>query len=174
MSEWWVDCPQLPLTSDQWELAAKIGCKRRIDSVLRDYQNPNTGNDSWDMDIEGALAELVVAEYLGLEWSQSIDNLDGPDVGYNVQVRSTHNVDSPELPVREKDKPGDYFVSVAHVPRCKNFIIAGCIPGVFAKTDEFWRNANQKGVGYWAVPQKRLSSVRNLKRHLDMLPIPVL
>jgi hypothetical protein len=132
-------------------MAACVGVRRRVASL--DYDKSKTyGEDEWDIDIEGACAELVVAKHLHVYWDGSIYTFKFPDLGGDIQVRHTIRMNG-RLIFRRRDDERERYVFV--VGRFPNYHICGWIYGYEAKKDEFLANPNNKEEA-WFVPQQEL------------------
>lgn len=100
-------------------LAVNAGVMRRLNAV-RNGRKEEYGRHpaaSWNEDINGCIAELALAKYLGIFWSGTVGRLDLPDVG-TLQVRSKTEVGH-RLVIRRSDKDAEPFVSVlVGIPVC--------------------------------------------------------
>lgn len=150
-----------PLTHEEMTHAAWVGINRRLDSIKRNRTEKTAlGNDSlWDVDVESAATELLVAKNLGLYWNclaAEPHKLDG-DVG-NVEVRHTQYY-SGHLVVSHEEKDDSPFVLV--VGKYPRYEIRGWLFGKAAKQKAFWRDRHTaktaKKPAYF-VPQEHLIS----------------
>ena len=72
--------------------------------------NPNRHTErksDWATDIDGALAEIAPAKWLGVWYEPTNMNFKGPDVGRQVQTRST-TYENGHLIFRPNDKPNQH------------------------------------------------------------------
>jgi len=142
------------------EVAALVGCRRRIESRANDraYTDGWDGSNGWEIDIEGAAAEMAYAKFRGHYWSASVGSfcLDcpkGPDINDNVQIRSTKHKGG-ALIVREDDNADHYYVLLTGTaPR---FTVRGYIQGIFAKNETYLTAPNGRPAAYF-VPQSALN-----------------
>lgn len=146
--------------------AAVAGLQRRFKAIQREAKD-NQGGDLGDRfvtDIHGAIAELTVAKALNLYCNLSSSDRDLPDVGFNVEVRSSTNVKA-DMPIRPKDtqKPNfantKFYFVVGIYPRTT---IVGWLYGKDCVKPEYWKEATNNPfqpnrTSYWAVPQSALN-----------------
>ena len=116
-------------------LAANAGIMRRVSALRRGRADlyPDASRPMWDRDINGALAEVAVAKWMGVFWSGTVGRVDLPDVG-NLQVRSKTQ-DGDRLVVRPDDDDADIFVSVLVQP--PQYRLCGWLYGREAKREEW-------------------------------------
>jgi len=119
------------------------------------------GPDHWlKINIQGAMAELVVACAIGAEdaWVECVEDyhaLKG-DVVDHLQVRSTYNPEN-GLILHPKDKDDDCFVLV-HLDRDHNYaMLRGWLWAHEGKKDEFWPGKHPDRPCF-TVPPRRLHS----------------
>jgi len=122
--------------------------------------------DHWlKINIQGAMAELVVAHVVGTEdaWVECVENyhdLKG-DVVDHLQVRSTYNPNN-GLILHPKDKDDDCFVLV-YLDRDHDFaVLRGWLWAHEGKKDEFWPGKHPDRPCFTVPP-----------RHLSPCPVPV-
>lgn len=140
--------------------AAIAGLQRRFRAIQRnaiDNQGDIT-RDEFATDIHGAIAEATVAKALGLYCNMSSMDRALPDVGYNIEVRSSQNPKA-LMPIRPRDKDdAKYYFVVGVYPNTK---IVGWKWGKDCKKDAYWverdKHGNQLNKPYWAVPQSDLN-----------------
>jgi hypothetical protein len=139
--------------------AGTVGLIRRIVSVgkLNDQMHSPDANP-WQIDIEGAMAEMAYAKAMGMFWSGSVGTFKAPDVG-DVQIRSTPRA-SNSLIIRANDKDDDIFVLV--VGSAPEYTIAGYIRGEDGKKQEWVRSPNGGSAAYF-VPQAALRPINELR-----------
>ena len=159
-------CPKVVLSYNAAQFAATIGVKRRVQSLQfskgPDYhKRPHNPARMWKNDIEGAVAELAFAKFLGVEWNAGINTFKQPD-GLDYQVRST-TIPNYSLVVRQKDSDYDKYVLVIgysmymwdfHPP---TYYIVGWVPGKDAKQED-WAYSPRENFHYYLVPQKELKN----------------
>lgn len=156
------------LSEEECMQAAVLGAARRIKSKtagLRDNHGL-TGGKGWDLDIEGAMAEMAMAKAMGVYFDPTVGTFKAPDVvsrsGAGVQVRSTTRKDG-RLIVRDPDPDDELYVLViSALPR---FRIVGWMRGGDAKQDRYKtapdRGPRKRKPAYF-VPQKDLQPFSKL------------
>ena len=142
------------LTDFEMRMAAHVGIERSIQSIAMGLKDAHgfDGDGRWDINIEGAAAEQALAKYLGRYWGGDIGTFKKPDIGKNIQVRSTV-LRNGSLIIRENDNENDYYVLVTG--KMPDFEIVGYILGKDAKQNEYWKQPNERP-GAWFVAQDRL------------------
>jgi hypothetical protein len=147
---------QIALTREEMLIAAIAGVTRRIESTYSNRKDSAGYSDAngWDVDIEGAAAEMALSKYLKRYWGGDCNTFKKNDVS-DLQVRSTA-LQNGSLIIRPEDKETDYFVLV--VGRAPQFRVAGYISGKDARKDEWWRSPNGRP-GAWFVPQDKLKTI---------------
>lgn len=160
---------EIKLTREEVLYAAKAGVYRRINSLAKDYKDyykdmKNQVHGAWSIDIDGALAELAAAKWLGCYWGGHVDLFKGPDV-LDLQVRSTCYMNG-SLIIRGRDH--DEYNYLLVLTRCPFAFIVGYMKGSEAKamTDCFNKQDNDKAPA-WFIPQDRLHDPRELKGQLN-------
>jgi hypothetical protein len=141
---------KIELSWSEVEIAAGVGMRRQIES-LRSALPDKHGyeGEGWNIHIEGAAGELVVAKALGRYWDGSVGTFKrGGDVG-NIQVRTRSKI-TYDLIVRDDDKDDDWFVLV--LGKIPTFYIAGYIQGVNAKNKDWLQTYGNRPPAYF-VPQ---------------------
>lgn len=141
------------LTKNEIYTAAMVGVKRRIVSYSFDKTNKFINPEVWwDMDIEGACAEMAVAKALNIYWDYSINTFSAPDVGL-FQVRHT-KISYGKLIVRPQDSDSETFILI--VGSSPDFEIIGYMTGKEAKQDKYLSDPHGKAP-CWMVPQGDLT-----------------
>ena len=144
---------KISLNKNEIYTAAMVGVKRRIDSYSFDKTNKFINPDVWwDMDIEGACAEMAVAKALKIYWDYSVNTFSAPDVGL-FQIRHT-KIPHGKLIVRPQDSDSETFILI--VGSSPDFDIKGYMNGGEAKQDKYLSSPNGKAP-CWMVPQEDLS-----------------
>ncbi len=150
------------LEGERLKFAVHAGVARRLDSIAKRRKGAHGFNrdDFWQLDIEGACAEAVVAHSLGLEYAPVTDRLDTAvgDVAPGIQVRST-KYPAGSLIVHDSDADSDKFVLVTGANG--KYEIRGWILGVHGKQPSWWKVYKGRG-SYW-VPQEALHSMKTLR-----------
>jgi hypothetical protein len=156
-------------------IAAQVGTMRRVSSKqkgkgVNDGYEDDGERKGWDRDIEGAAAELVVADYLGVYWPASVnaDKAD-PDVGDRIQVRSSHRPDA-QLIVRPGDRLDHIYVLVTG--RIPDLRLIGWVQGEKCKQDSAWftNNGREDLPKAWFVPRTALIDMAYLNLELCAAP----
>lgn len=142
------------LTLPEIEMALAVGRLRRVSSLQAGHVNAHgyDGVNGWDVDIEGAAAEMAYCKSRGLYFPGVVGNYKGADVGDKVQVRHTV-LESGCLILRENDSDNHYYVLV--VGKIPQFTIVGWICGKDGKKPEWWKAPNGRP-GAWFVPHGAL------------------
>lgn len=149
------------LSVDEIAMGAALGCHRVTEAIKLNRQNSHGFKENgWTENIEGYLAEMVVAKALGNYYSAGEGKgFKGADVGDTIQVRwaksSTHR-----LIVREADSSAYTYVLVTgHAP---HYNIRGFISGSNAKHPVYFEGVNNdRPPAYW-IPQKNLTPIEAL------------
>lgn len=142
------------------------GAMRRIrNRKLQTADRYGAPPSPWDADIEGAMAEMAVAKYLGEFWSYG--KWSTPDTSGGRQVRSTRHKDG-RLILYKGDADDDVFVLVRGGDGV--YEIAGWIVAKDGKKEEYWTNPDTVRCAYF-VPQSVLHPIERLHDH-HLHPIP--
>ena len=137
-------------------MAIEIAKQRRLDSYRRKLSEKNNGDRnvrSWDFEIDGAAAELVVAKSLNRFYEGPVGNFKGGDVG-DLQVRHTSK-EGGRLIVRDEDSDNAYFILVTGVMPTYN--IVGYIKGIEAKKKSYLYGPGGNKPAFF-VPQDDLTT----------------
>ena len=150
---------EITLNSAELLVAAQVGSMRRVASMKRKLGvYLHSGKDNWAIDIDGAAAEMAVAKHLNVYWVPSVNTGKSADVG-NFQVRSTEH-EHGKLIIRENDAKNEKFILVIYKP--PTFKIVGWIYSDDAKTNKYWKEPDEIGVGAWWVPQSDLRPMETI------------
>jgi hypothetical protein len=85
---------KVELTFGELAAGSEIGRLRQILSLRAGRKTThNFQGDAWQVHIEGALGELAACKALGINWPASIDQFSGPDLPFQIQVRTRPNHD---------------------------------------------------------------------------------
>lgn len=116
-------------------------------------QTRGEADDQWQVNINGAIAEALVAKHTGKYWhAVNKDFKDLPDVG-DLEVRHT-KYPSGAMLLHPSDKDDRKYVLVAGLwPECQ---IVGWIWGKDGKAQRFWK-ADIARPCFW-IPQNELES----------------
>jgi hypothetical protein len=138
-------------------VAATIGIARHIESKRKGMNDAHgfDGDGQWDIDIEGAAAEMAFAKAAKTYWSGSINTFKESDIGNKIQIRTVKN-HKYSLIVRKNDNDNHYyFLVIGSTPK---FIIRGYILGKEAKQTKWLKNPNHREAAYF-VPQDALHEI---------------
>ena len=151
------------LNENEIYVASLVGLRRRVASMNYSKKGNYVRRDAWwDMDIEGANAELAVAKHFGIYWDFSVGTFKAPDVG-SFQVRHTHYGNG-RLVVRPADSDTErYYLVTGAAPI---FTIHGWLLGKDAKQDKYLE-APHGNAPCWMVPNDCLN---NLEGDLHNVP----
>ena len=141
------------LTSMEILQAGMVGLARRIDSIKKNLSNRAPGENQWQIDIEGALAEMAVAKAINRYGALTIGNYGGADVD-RFHVRHSQRPDGC-LIVRPEDKLDAWYALVTGLEG--EYVVHGHIHGREARQREWWREPNGRP-GAWFVPQAALTA----------------
>jgi len=146
------------MTEEQYQRAVRVATLRYNESIRRGCQQAyGAAGHNLNTDILGALGELAYCIYTNQPWSESVNTFKAPDVGKNVQVRTTRSKNN-RLIVRRHDKDDDVFVLV--IADGLKFKIVGSILGKDAKRDKF-TSAPAGRPAAWFVNQGALSKIED-------------
>ena len=143
----------ITLSSHEMMLAATVGIMRQITN-LRDKRADYYGAEAeaaWQIHIEGAIGEMVVAKHCNVFWNGNMGNLRAKDAG-KLQVRTTRWPNG-SLILHPKDLDDDIFVLVTG--EAPNYTVRGWISGAEGKSQDLWEE-KCKGRPAFFVPQFRL------------------
>lgn len=145
---------KIDLTPGEILQGAMIGVLRQCQNLQKNRPDRYGGEKmgAWQIHIEGALGEMAVAKALNKYWSGNLGNLDAPDVS-RLQVRTTQGENN-RLIVHPTDPDDDWFVLV--IGKNGVYELKGCIKGIDAKREQFWRDPEGGRPAYF-VPQQALA-----------------
>lgn len=144
----------IKLSGIEMSMAAHVGAMRRIRSTTDGLdKNKHAAVSDWATDVEGAAYEMVVAKFLGVYWSGSINSFKASDLDNQIQVRGSKHSNG-YLIVRHNDPAEHLFVFVTG--QNGTYKIHGCMRGAFAKKEEYYRDSSIDGAAAWWVPQDHL------------------
>jgi len=137
--------------------ALEIGRARNENALRRGFKPILPGSDTAAGDALGARGELAAARAYELEWRDpyrhDVQHMHDPDVG-DLDVRTVERA-AGTLNMRPRDVNDRVYLLVVAEGR-RRYRMAGWLLGREAKQDEFWRPADARGPGWWAVPQDAL------------------
>lgn len=160
---------KVKLRRDEMLHAAMVGATRCIEDLVGAAQAAYgaPGDNDWQLDIQGALGEKVVAKHFGLYWSGALGDKSAKDVG-GAQVRCSTSHDNSLIvhrpPPAERDSPDDPFILVTG--KGPLFWIRGWLLGREAQRDIYWRThfgPKQLQKPAFFVPAVDLRSIETLE-----------
>lgn len=150
---------KIELTNVELLIASQVGAMRRVASIQRHLTNQKQSNKSqWEIDIDGAAAEMAVAKYLNVYWLPTVNAGKAADVS-GFQVRSTTR-EYGSLIIRENDVKNEKYILV--ISQAKTFIIVGWIWCDEGKQEKFWKTKDENGLPAWWVPQSELKPMETI------------
>ena len=155
--------PRVMLTEVEQRMAIQSGQERRIQSAAQKLKDKDFGisitGRRWDIDIEGAAAEMAYAKFRDFYWGGHVGSFKGADVGSLAQSRHTVRSDGC-LIIRDDDSPSHFYILV--IGQMPVYEIAGWIKGSDAKVDEYLRDPGPNGgPRCFMIPQKALKNFRS-------------
>lgn len=144
---------EVNLTPSEMIQGAMVGVVRQLQN-LKNSNRPAYGagkSNDWQLHIEGALGEMVIAKHLNLFWGKGL--LRGDDVGdVQVRTRSSHNYD---LIVHKGDPDDKQFWLVTGANG--KYRVRGWLLGLEAKQVRFWSDPAGGRPAYF-VPARELNA----------------
>lgn len=152
---------QVTLTWYEMSQAAIIACMRNISCKCRGVKNRfgASGENAWDISIEGACGEIAFAKVMNLYWSGGVDRAEYPDVG-NYQIRTARP--GRRLILHPSDHDEEIFVLING--ESPNFTLTGWILGHEGKKKEFWTDPTNNGRPAYFVPINSLHPINSLPK----------
>ena len=141
-------------------MASQVGLQRQVDAKIGGAMDGHgLVGPGWNENMEGSAAELAVAKALDIHWGGGMDGFKTPDLGKNLQIRSTisHNY---SLIVRPVDPDEDFYILVTGT--APEYWVRGYIVGTAAKNDRWTRDPNERPDAYF-VPSEALLPIEDLK-----------
>ena len=142
----------IELSPAEIQMASFVGCQRTVQCLQNGSKHRYGAKDTetWQMTIEGALAECALAKHLGLFWSKGTPG--ATDVGPH-DVRQTHD-HSYSLIIHPTDDDNRRFYLVTGI--LGKYVVRGYMYGRDAKRKEWWRDPTGKNRWAYFVPQSAL------------------
>lgn len=126
---------------DDMMLAAMAGIMRNVENIKlgRVHAHGMDTRLDWQAHVVGAMGELAVARFLGLEWLGK-GKFRGADVGSGAQVRTAEQPATARvsLILHPDDDDKALFFPVRRFPGTNQFEIFNPIRGADGKRQEFW------------------------------------
>jgi len=145
------------LTPDEIQMGV-IQATLRILQCKRDGKKHRYGakeTETWQMNIEGALGEIVIAKHFKIFWGKGSYGAD--DVG-PYEVRQTHHPHG-SLIVHPGDKDDKRYYLVTGI--LGNYVIRGYMYAKDAKQQKYWSDPQKTNRPAFFVPQKDLIDDNN-------------
>jgi len=144
-------------------MGAQVGVMRHVSGIYKSRKEVYGAQDlgsPWELNIEGALGELVVARHLRIFWNGNMEQLKASDVG-ELEVR-TSKVSSAHLVVRPTDKRDAKYVLV--VGKAPEYTICGWQYGEEIMQAQFFdetgeRCKNKRATPMFWYPQNKLRPI---------------
>ena len=154
--------PSITLSWAEITLGAHVGIMRNVHRKRADMRNDTQRpeRNAWTGEIEGAQAELAVAQHLGVFWSGTVGKPGAPhDVGtYQVRCNSSRRWDDTLL--RPEDKPDRVYISVlSFMPE---FHIIGWVWGADGMREEWLHRGDPDRPPCYFVPRDRIQLLKTL------------
>jgi hypothetical protein len=146
---------EIELTASEMMVAAQIGCRRNIESVLSKRSDIIGLSNGWENDIEGALAETAFAKHFNMWLDPNLSKFGTKDVG-EWHIRSTKH-ENGHLCIHPNEYEGKYVLMVG---RLNHWRIAGWIDASEGRQEQFLRTMrNDRPVPCYWVPQSNLRHI---------------
>jgi len=148
---------------------ALIGVFRQTQNILKKRNHAHNldkkDETGWQFHIEGAMGEYVVSKILGLPWNAiDIGDLNLPDVGENIEVRTTRYLGGKLIVHEHPSDPKDRIYWLVTGQNGK-YCIRGWLEGEKCQQQKYWENLvkNQKKEPRYAfcVPQDNLNTLED-------------
>ena len=150
------------LTPSEVYHGAAVGMNRRVESMRLGLKSGPVGFNSrgrWEIDLEGALAEMAVAKGMDLYWAARVNTFKTlPDIDPYIEVRSGRPSGS-MLIVRPNDHMDSAYVLAVGAAPVYN--ILGWLWGREAMKPEFEYDKNGRAPAYF-VPKTKLRPIEDL------------
>lgn len=155
----------IKLTGAEMQMAALVGTQRQLESLKLGHKHMYgaKNEDSWQMNIEGALGECALAKHLGVYWSKGA--VGAPDVG-EVDVRTTTHQDG-RLILHDRDHDNRKYYLLTGING--EYVIRGWMWGKDGKNAKY--KQDPQGTNRWAyfVPQADLQDSLVPEKEKDWL-----
>ena len=160
----------ITLSWNEGLMAAMAGSMRRISNAKKPTVRTDAGEaaDDWNIDIDGAMAELALAKRLRLLWVPGTTGRCDFDGG--IEVRSTIKHDN-RMIFRERDTEKEGWQEKRYVlvtGRFPTLWVRGWVYGREAAQDEWWQDVGNGRPPAWFIPSSALHSISTLV--LDTAP----
>lgn len=142
---------EITLTPAELLIGSLVGSMRNVENIKKGTP-PAYGaglTQSWQLDILGALGEMVVAKHLNLYWSKG--EMHDDDVG-SLQVRTASPGRRLIIHESDADEKKFYFVT----GQKDKFVIHGWLHGWEGKQQKWWRDPTGGNRYAYFVPASNL------------------
>ena len=154
----------IELTWEEGLMGAMAGSMRRISHAKKPSLRNDTGEvaDDWNIDIDGAQAEIAFAKRCNLLW---VPGAAGKcDFGGGIEVRSTIKHDNRMIfRVRDTEKEGwkkkRYVLVTGRFP---TLWVRGWIRGEDAAQDKWWQDVGNGRPPAWFIPVSALLPISTI------------
>lgn len=144
--------------------AAKVGCQRQIQCLIKEMENKANADHEfdWDNHIQGAAGEMAFARAFNLYWSYSVNKfkVEGDVCGIEIKTRLKHSYD---LLIRPGDPKGRRNVLVTGmIPHLR---IHGWLHDDECRLDKYWRDDIAKSKNRppaWFIPKNVLNPLETV------------
>jgi len=146
---------RIELTDAEIRISVTVATDRIISSLRKGHKQKHgyDGGNLWEVNVNGAAAELAYAKFRKEYFSASVDTYKDADHGEVTQIRWTKHTRG-KLIIREDDNPEHYYVLV--VSPLPKMYISGFIKGSEVE-DKYKTNFGIEGRPLvWAIPQDKL------------------
>jgi len=141
--------------------AALAGIQRRLQGIFTLGRSDKHGFDGlgWDIDIEGAGAEIAACNALKIPWTHAVKIVADPsklegDIAPGVEVRHTVT-HSNSLILHPEDKDDySYLLVTGKMP---NYVVRGWLKARDGKKDKYWRTDVREPAYF--IPQSDLNLI---------------
>lgn len=145
----------ITLSMEEMTMVTVVAGLRRGESKTKNRKDNHgfDGSAAWDIEVEGAAAEMAYCKLRNKYWTGSVNSFKGADQGDNVQIRHTA-IKNGSLIVRPEDNQEHYYVLVTG--KAPSLVVRGWIKGSDAMKPEYFKEPNGRKGAYF-VPQSALS-----------------
>jgi hypothetical protein len=146
----------ITLNPDEIQYGANVGIMRSMDSIRGGFNKPSFYQKrDWNVDIEGALAEMAMAKMLNVYWDGHIKSFKNADIDGQFQIKSTNHRNG-SLVFRPADK--EVYTYILVITDCPHYTIVGGISGRRAVKFPL-KPADSKGPEARWISQNDLTSI---------------
>jgi hypothetical protein len=156
---------KVELSPSEMFQGANVGLMRQLKAIQKGLKHVNEGDakhigksGSWAWHVEGAMAEMAVAKYLGLFWSGTVGVLGPGDVAGVIEVRQTDRHGG-RLIIRPKDAGRVPYVLVTGF--FGEYRLQGWLYGDEGRREQYLNAPNGRPPAYM-VPQNELRPMSEL------------